>query len=180
VPVSKKRIKKRDKKKATSATRKRKRCIKIPRATVSMEPKEFQLKTCPPDGFVKLRRMSYGELLASNDMAFQVSVEAKEGSGDPQMGASMSSARISEFRFKCCVVDHNLENDAGTRLEFTNPQTVHLLDPNVGQEIEQLITDMHNWEKNLPNSEKPSNGTSSAVSDPESIPSELSTSPSSS
>jgi len=178
VPVSKTRVKKRDKKKATSAARKRKRCG-MPRATVSMEPKEFELKTCE-GGFVKLRRMSYGELLASNDMAFQVNVEAREGSSDPQMGASMSSARIAEFRFKCCIVDHNLENEAGTRLEFSNSQTVHLLDPNIGQEVDQLINDLHNWEKNLPNSEKPSNDTSSAENGQVSIPAESLTSQSSS
>jgi hypothetical protein len=173
VPVSKTR-----KKKNTSATRKRKRCKGMPRATVSMEPKEFPLVTCE-GGFVKLRRMSYGELLASNDMAFQVSVESKEGSNDPQMGASMSSSRIAEFRFKCCIVEHNLENEAGTKLQFSNAQTVHLLDPNIGQEIDNLISQMHNWEKNHPNSEKPSSDVSSAESAHQSAPIESTTSPSS-
>jgi hypothetical protein len=167
------------KKKSTSATQNRRRWDTLPKATVSMEPKEFPLKTCP-EGFVKLRRMSYGELLASNDMAFQVSVEAKQGSSDPQMGASMSSGRIAEYRFKCCVVDHNLENDAGTKLEFGNSQTVHLLDPNIGQEIDQLITDMHNWEKTFPNSEKPSSDTSSAANGQKSTTPEQLTSPSNS
>lgn len=151
----------------------------MPRATVSLEPQVEDLITCP-GGWVKLRRMSYGELLASNDMAFQVSVEAEQGKADPQIGVGASTARIAEYRFKTCIVDHNLENEAGTKLEFRNPQTMHLLDPNIGQEIDNLINKMHNWEKNHPNSDKPSSDTSSAENDQKSTASEQSTSPSSS
>lgn len=171
MPVSKKRTTKRHPK--------RKRWHKVPRATVSLEPKTEELKSCP-GGWVKLRRMSYGELLASNDMAFQVNVEAQNGSSDPKMGAGMASGRVAEYRFKTCIIDHNLENEAGTKLQFSNVQTLHLLDPNIGQEIDGLIDKMHNWEKNIPNSEKPSSDESSATSDQKSTAKEQQTSPSNS
>lgn len=135
----------------------------MPRATVSLEPKTEDLSTCP-GGWVKLRRMSYGELLASNDMAFSVSLEAGDkGSSDPKMGVGASTGRIAEYRFKVCVVDHNLENEAGTKLDFRNASTMHLLDPNVGQEIDTLISKMHDWQATHPNSEAQSQSASSAT-----------------
>ncbi len=168
MPVSKKRKK----------TPKKKRRHPLPRATVSLEPKTEELKTCP-DGWVKLRRMSYGELLASNDMAFSVSVEADSGSRDPKMGLGASTGRIAEYRFKVCIVDHNLENEAGSKLDFKNPQTMHLLDPNVGQEIDELISKMHDWQRTYPNSEESLQGASSTISAQQTATPELSTSQSS-
>lgn len=145
----------------------------MPRATVSLEPKTEDLSTCP-GGWVKLRRMSYGELLASNDMAFSVSLESGDkGSSDPKMGVGASTGRIAEFRFKVCIVDHNLENEAGAKLDFRNAQTMHLLDPNVGQEIDALISKMHNWQATYPNSEPPSPGESSTINDQPTATSEL-------
>jgi hypothetical protein len=166
VPVSKKRRK---------PTPKKKRWHRMPRATVSLEPKLEELDTCP-GGWVKLRRMSYGELLASNDMAFSVSLEAGDkGSSDPKMGVGASTGRIAEYRFKVCIVDHNLENEAGTRLDFRNAQTMHLLDPNVGQEIDAKISKMHDWQATFPNSEPQSPSGSSATSDQTTTTPELTT-----
>lgn len=136
----------------------------MPRATVSLDPQEVSLTTCP-GGWVKLRRMSYGELLTSNDMAFQIDVSQENGSRDPKMGVGASTVRIAEYRFQNCVVDHNLTNEADQKLDFKNPAAMHLLDPNIGQEIDNLIEKMHNWQSSIPNSETPSLGASSATSE---------------
>jgi hypothetical protein len=134
----------------------------MPKATVSMEPETFLLRHCPPDGFVKLRRMSFGELLASQDMAYKVSAQSQEGSDDPQVGMSITQAAVMEYQFKICIVDHNLEDANGNKLDFrNNPAHVHTLDPLIGQDIARKIDLMHRLEQKYPNSETPSvNGSS--------------------
>lgn len=134
----------------------------MPRATVSMAPVEYHLKTLPT-GWVKLRRMSYGELLTSQDMAYNVSVKQAENgsSGDPEAGINVTQARIFEYQFKICIVDHNLTNASDQKLQFGSPEAVHMLDSNVGQEINAQIEKMHRWDKQYPNSEEPSTSESS-------------------
>lgn len=133
----------------------------MPKATVSTVPIAHPLTTLP-EGFVKIRRMSYGELLASQDMAYQISVKQSEASdGDPDMGVKMTQAAILEYQFKTCIVDHNLEDDSGQMLDFRQPQAVHLLDPLIGQEINSIIEKTHRWDKKFPNLSTPSTSASS-------------------
>lgn len=134
----------------------------MPKATLSMAPVRHNLKHCP-EGWVDLRRMSFGELLASQDMAYQVSVKASEATGkdDPEVGMDMSQARVHEYQFKTCIVDHNLEDEQGHKLNFAQAATVHMLDPLIGQEISKQIDQMHRLDQKYPNSEKPSTSESS-------------------
>jgi hypothetical protein len=133
----------------------------MPRATVSTAPQRFELKTCP-GGWVKMRRMSYGELLTSQDMAFQVQMKASENnSEEADVGVSITRAAISAFQINTCVVDHNLEDENERKLSFSKDADVTSLDPNIGQELTKLIDDLHDWNKQFPNSGKPSaNGSS--------------------
>ena len=136
----------------------------MPRATLSLAPTRYNLKHCP-EGYVELRRMSFGELLASQDLAYQVSVKANEqNQDDPELGMNMSQMAVHEYQFKTCIVDHNLEDEQGNKLNFQKvPQHVHMLDPLVGQEIARQIDLMHRLEQKFPNSEKPSiNGSSTS------------------
>jgi hypothetical protein len=135
----------------------------MPRATLSMAPTKLYLKHCP-EGWVDLRRMSFGELLASQDLAYQVSAKANESRDDPELSMNMSQMAVYEYQFKTCIVDHNLEDEHGTKLNFAaSPQSVHMLDPLVGQEIVKKIDLMHRLEQNYPNSEKPSTNGSSTT-----------------
>ncbi len=133
----------------------------MPRATISTEPQHHDLKTCP-GGFVELRRMSYGELMTSQDMAYQVSAKAGQNSDDPEMAMNISRAAVEEYQFRTCVVGHNLMDENDRVLDFKRKEDVHLLDGNVGQEISRLIGNIHDWQKNFPNSETPSANGSSA------------------
>src|SRR6266568_2556750 len=126
------------------ASKKARRRRKVPRATISTEPQHHDLKTCP-GGFVELRRMSYGELMTSQDMAMNI-----------------SRAAVEEYQFRTCVVGHNLMDENDRVLDFKRKEDVHLLDGNVGQEISRLIGNIHDWQKNFPNSETPSANGSSA------------------
>jgi hypothetical protein len=107
--------------------------------------------------------MSFGELLASQGMSFQVQMKASQSSGDPDVGVNITQATVMEYQFKTCIAEHNLENETGQLLNFQNsPKDVHTLDPRIGGEIANIIEKMHNWSEQFPNSETPSVPASSA------------------
>jgi hypothetical protein len=117
----------------------------MPKATAdTVTTDRFELKTLPPDGFVVLRRMSYGQIVQRRAMS-KMTVEA--GKGKSFTGElAMASKEINDFEFKSCVVDHNCEDENGNKLNLNTPQDINRLDPKVGQEIEKLISDMNSFE----------------------------------
>ena len=127
----------------------------MPRATVSTEPEFFELKSCP-EGWIKLRRMSYGERLHRQDMAVQMSVQQDSRQRTAQMDITPTQTAVSAFELKTCVVDHNLEDESGRKLNFSSEQDCSQLDGRIGEEISQYIEEMHDWSITLPNSERPS------------------------
>jgi hypothetical protein len=119
----------------------------MPRATVNLEDTEtHNLKTAPPDGKVVLRRMSYGQIVQRRAMLkMSFSGDAKKGKDAVAGEIAMADEKITQFEFKTCIVDHNLEDDQGKKLNLASPVDFNRLDPRVGQEIEKLIGDMNNF-----------------------------------
>ncbi len=124
----------------------------MPRATVSTEPERFDLASLP-EGWVLLRRMSYGERLHRQDMAMQMSMEADQRKKTAQMNVTPAQTAVANFELKTCVIDHNLEDESGRKLDFKNPLDCAQLDGRIGEEIANFIDTMHDWEVQLPNSE---------------------------
>lgn len=119
----------------------------MPKATVDIQSTErHELKSCP-EGFVVLRRLTYGEMLQRREMV-KLAVTSAKGSKDFQGELAMASAKTTEFEFKNCIVEHNLEDDNGNPLNFGSPVVLRTLDPRIGQEIEKLISDMNRFEEN--------------------------------
>lgn len=114
----------------------------MPKATVSKDTEKYDLKSL--DGaFVELRQMSYGEVLRQRGLMQTVSGvggSSKDGTG-PRMEFRFEESR--QFEFERCVVDHNLEDEGGTKLDFRKEGTLRQLDPRVAQEIENLIDKMN-------------------------------------
>lgn len=123
----------------------------MPRATVSTEAELFELKSCE-GGWVKLRRMSYGQRLHRQDMAMQMSVQSDSRNKTATMEVTPTQTLVSQFELKTCVVEHNLEDEEGRTLNFNSDIDFALLDGRIGEEIGQYIDDMHNWDVVLPNS----------------------------
>ena len=118
----------------------------MPRATVDLETTEHKdLKTLP-DGFVVLRRMSFGQILERR-MFTKLEVESGGKGKDLRGELAMANRRVTEFEFKACIVEHNLEDVDGRALNLSTLPDFNKLDPRVGQEIEALITDMNNFEE---------------------------------
>lgn len=118
----------------------------MPVAVVNLEEVEhFDLKSAPPDGFVDLKRMTYGQIVARRSMT-KLAVEAKKGAKSFMGELAMANTEVSMFEFKTCIVDHNLEDVDGKKLNLAGPVDFARLDPRVGQEIEKHIADMHDFE----------------------------------
>ena len=117
----------------------------MPRATTSTEPVRHPLETAPPDGYVELRPMDYGTYLKRRDMAMKMGVSGS-GSGVEKIDLDILQTEVTMFEFRICIVKHNLEDTKGRTLNLSDPKDFIALDPKVGQEISELITEMTQWE----------------------------------
>jgi len=113
----------------------------MPVVRVSVSTETFTLKSAPPDGFVELRQMSYGDKLHRQGLAMEGASNENE-----EMTLRMMQKRATQFDFKKCIVKHNLEYEEGKPFDFTNPATLDMLDPRVGEEISGLIDDLNNFD----------------------------------
>lgn len=119
----------------------------MPRATISStETHRYDLKTCP-GGFVELRALTYQEMLHRQDGSSRMHMEAKRrGRNNNQADKvefDIMQQWTREYEFSHCVVDHNLEDDTGNKLDFKNKNTFAVLDPKIGEEIETLIDNLN-------------------------------------
>jgi hypothetical protein len=112
----------------------------MPKATVSQELRHHDLKTCE-GGFVKLKQLSFDQMLERRDKAMKMSMDQRFDERKPSNRVELESAMqwTRFFEFSNCIVEHNLEDDSGAPLNFNNPMTLRILDPKVGQEIERYI-----------------------------------------
>lgn len=120
----------------------------MPRAVVDVTPDRKELRTCP-GGWVDLKRMAYGAWLHRTDISMQMQIEMEErkrrggGQGQAKSTIAMQNQAVTTYEFSNCIVDHNLEDANGRKLDFSRPAALQVLDPKVGKEIGQYITQMH-------------------------------------
>lgn len=119
----------------------------MPRATVSSEPVRFNLKTAPPDGFVVLKKMSWGEWLTRRDMGMHMAMEAGGRKSASKIDIDVVQAQVTRYEFQKCVVDHNLTDEQDVALKLGNQKDFERLDPQIANEIEGLIKNLHEWEE---------------------------------
>jgi hypothetical protein len=117
----------------------------VPRATAITETEHHDLKTLP-GGFVVVRKLSYGEVLQRRTM-MKMQIEG-HGQKDARAEIEMMNIKATRFDFQKCIVDHNLyADDAETRkLNLATETDLGLLDPRVGQEIEQILDSLNNYD----------------------------------
>ena len=126
----------------------------MPKATVNPEIHHRDLRTCP-EGYVKLRTLSFHEMEMRKDIAGRVYQEEKVGvardrkrkrDDDELLRAYFESmnVKVTEFEFRNCIVEHNLYiDDAETQLiDFEKPMHTWKLDPKIGEEITRYITEL--------------------------------------
>lgn len=119
----------------------------MPRAVVDVTPTHHDLKSCP-EGYVELRRMTYSEWLHRGDisMLMQVEMEEQKGKGKARgrtADMKLQNQAVTNYEFTRCVVGHNLTDENDKPLDFSNRRTLEVLDPRIGNEIGELINELH-------------------------------------
>jgi hypothetical protein len=118
----------------------------MPVAVANVEDSQrFELKTAPPDGFVVLKRMTFGQIVQRRAMLKLAVTSGANKSFQGEM--AMASEEVSRFEFNLCIVDHNLEDENGNKLNLGSAIDFARLDPRVGQEIEGHISDLNNLDE---------------------------------
>jgi len=121
----------------------------MPRATVSQDRDRYDLKSCP-GGFVELRTLSFHEMNMRQDIAARMYQEqkvsnVKRGATDEVIRGyfEIMNVAVTEFEFRNCITDHNLEDENGAPIDFTRPMQSWRLDPKIGAEIARYIDDLN-------------------------------------
>jgi hypothetical protein len=117
----------------------------MPRAVIDFsETTKFPLRSLE-GAFVELRRMSYGHKLQRQQMSMQMSVKGVGKTAE--MDLKTETVKVAVFEMNACVVDHNLEDEKGEKLDLSQSSNVIRLDPRVGEEIGKYIDEMNNFEE---------------------------------
>lgn len=131
----------------------------MPVVGIGGDTKRFDLKTCPPDGYVVLRRQSYGEKLSRKAELSKATVEAARDNlkGKTTEGITAQFQMMTEgttlMDFSKSIVEHNLtfyarpdDPSSETAFDFTNLAHIKKLPAHIGEEIETYITQMNDFE----------------------------------
>jgi hypothetical protein len=95
----------------------------MPRATVSVNDTErIDLKTLP-EGYVVVRKFTYGQFLERQTIAMNMQVEQQRGQ-NAKGTFKMAARAVTFFEFSNCIVDHNLELDDGSPMDFKKEYTL--------------------------------------------------------
>jgi hypothetical protein len=108
------------------------------------DTQRFDLKSVA-EGYIVLKRMTYGQIVQRRAMT-KLSIDTSGRSKDIKGELAMASREVTQFEFKNCIVEHNLEKADGDKLNLGSPVDFEMLDPRVGQEIEKRISEMNNFE----------------------------------
>jgi len=124
----------------------------MPVGTRKQETVRRELRTCPPDGYVVLRQLSFDEMLERRDGATKVLMERGVGgrNADAKMAVQIANKWSNYFSFPRCIVEHNITDENGNLLDFSTKSiefTFRALDPKLGTEIENLIDELNQEEE---------------------------------
>jgi hypothetical protein len=103
------------------------------------------LKTLP-EGFVKARRLTYGEKLERRAMTSHMKVEGgkgKEFAGEMQL----INETATLYDFQRCIVEHNLTDENDKALNFGALQDIRRLDPRIGEELDTFLSELNNFDE---------------------------------
>lgn len=132
------------------------RTKEMPVAVASDVTVRKALKTLPADpalpspagdeGYVVIRRLTYGEKMTRRSINSKMTVEAGKGSKQAKTVIDAFNEGTDLFDFATAIVSHNLTHKDGRPLNFQLAQDVRMLDGKVAEEISSYIDDLNNFE----------------------------------
>lgn len=102
-----------------------------------------------PEGYVVLRKMTYGAKMDRASKAARMSMKmasGKRGNDADDMVIEMMQKQTTLMDFEQCIIEHNLEDENNNKLNFSRSADVEKLDPRVGEEISLEIEKLNNLE----------------------------------
>lgn len=118
----------------------------MPRATANItETEKHDLKTCE-GGYIVVRRLTYGEKLERRAMTSHMSVETGGKGKDFRGEMQLVNETATLYDFQRCITDHNLEDENEKKLNLGAINDIKRLDPRVGEEIDELLSKLNNFE----------------------------------
>jgi len=121
---------------------------KMPIAVVTNDISDkLPVTSAPPDGYVIVRRMNYGEKLLRSNMAAKFMMSGSSKDKDFQGELDMQTEEVAYWDFANLVVEHNMQDKDGKQLNFANKHDVKKLDGVIGDEIGNLIDGWNEPEK---------------------------------
>jgi len=131
----------------------------MPKAVATRDTERYDLQTCE-GGFVELRKFSYGEVIKRRELSTSMKADPDAPRGQRSMEVGLNYTATQLFEFKTAIIDHNLEDEDGRKLNFSNPPDVMKLDPGIAQEIEAIVTAMNKFDEEFePNPTLPAKST---------------------
>lgn len=128
----------------------------MPVAVAIDAPQRFTLKTLPKDeslpspqgdaGYVVLKRLSHGDKMTRRSFTSKMTVKAKRGQKDVESELDAFNEKTDLFDFANCIVEHNLTDEQGNKLDFRRAEHVRMLDGRVAEEISTLMDKLNNFE----------------------------------
>lgn len=122
----------------------------MPDGSVSHELHYYELKSLPPDGFVRIRQLPYYDMLLRRDKGSVASMESEVGGRRKRNEVQTAKMTIEslqtwerEYMFRECIAEHNITDKNGTLFDFKNPMTLKMLNPKIGAEIERYIDEVN-------------------------------------
>jgi hypothetical protein len=135
----------------------------MPKATVNADGTKIDLRTCP-GGFVTLRQLSFGQMLKRRDMAAKYMQEFGTGRDTTnRITIDILNEASRKYDFAHCIIDHNLEDDSGNKLDFSNAMSLDILDPKIAAEIENEIDKLNLTDFDSENFTTPSESSSTVI-----------------
>lgn len=120
-------------------------------ATITQTTETFKLKSCPPDGYVTIRRMTWGEKLKRQSMMTKYRMELDRTTKDRDMSLDVDilQEKVSHWEFANLIVEHNLTDENEQLLNFKNVADIDRLGPVVGEEIQRYIDELNTFEESV-------------------------------
>jgi hypothetical protein len=116
----------------------------MPVATISEQPKRFDLKSLP-GAYVVIRRLTYGETLARGAINSKVNFDV-QNKKDMQGFIDMANEKTTMFEWANAIVEHNLTDERERPLNFKNPVDVKAVQGVIGGEISAYIMQYNNFD----------------------------------
>lgn len=117
-------------------------------ATITDASITKELKSCPPDGYVVIRRMTYGESLKRKEIMASIAMQMNGKKGE---GATMQMDLLQEktalWEFANLIIDHNLTDAKDRKLNFKDANDVKSIRGQVGDEIQLYINEINSFEE---------------------------------